>query len=258
MSQRRPRLTPRVVVVLLAFAIAAYLVSAFAGGWGGAGGLVPPVSSAAGPAAGPTAGPTAVPTAGPALPAVPSATTAETLAVLASIPVKGRAPKTGYDREGEFGNAWTDVDRNGCDTRNDVLARDLVATTLAGACRVVSGTLVDPYTATTIAFVRGETTSALVQIDHVVALSNAWQSGAQLLTREQRVALANDPRNLLAVDGAANSSKGDGDAATWLPANTGFRCDYVSRQVAVKAAYALWVTPAEHDAMLRVLGTCPA
>jgi hypothetical protein len=248
-SQRRPRLNPRVAVVLLVFAIGAYLVSAFVGG---AGESSPQVTSTPAPpvSAEPAPTPTAV--------AVPSATTAETLATLATIPVKGRAPATGYDREGGFGNAWTDVDRNGCDTRNDVLARDLVATTLAGACRVMSGTLADPYTGATIAFVRGENTSARVQIDHVVALSNAWQSGAQQLTREQRVALANDPRNLLAVDGAANSSKGDGDAATWLPANRAYRCSYVSRQVVVKAAYALWVTPAEHDAIVRVLDSCPA
>jgi hypothetical protein len=187
-------------------------------------------------------------------PGPPAASAA--LAELESIPVKGRAPKTGYDREGQFGTPWLDVDRNGCDTRNDILARDLTAPTLVGACRVSAGTLTDPYTGQTIPFLRGETTSALVQIDHVVALSNAWQSGAQQLSHEQRVQLANDPRNLLAVDGSANQSKGDRDAATWLPANIGFRCDYVERQVTVKHAYGLWVTAAERDAMLRVLSAC--
>jgi len=243
-SQRRPSLNPRVLLVLVVFAIGAYLVSAFVGATGGPG------------AAGPTSPPPTPPVATPV--AAPSATTSETLATLATLPVKGRAPKTGYDREAQFGSAWTDVDHNGCDTRNDVLARDLTATTLGGRCRVLSGVLADPYTGATIAFQRGESTSALVQIDHVVALSNAWQSGAQQLTRERRVAFANDPRNLLAVDGPANSAKGDGDAATWLPANTAFRCEYVSRQVAVKAAYSLWVTRAEHDAVVRVLETCPA
>ena len=135
--------------------------------------------------------------------------------------------------------------------------RDLVAAKLEGACRVVSGILADPYTGGSIAFVRGEQTSALVQIDHVVALSNAWQTGAAQISPERRVAFANDPLNLLAVDGATNSAKGDGDAATWLPPSTAYRCSYVSRQVAVKSAYSLWVTTAEHDAIARVLATCP-
>jgi len=188
--------------------------------------------------------------------AVPPAT-GTALELLATIPVKGRAPKTGYDRTGMFGSAWLDTDRNGCDTRNDVLARDLSDIVTAGSCRVTSGTLVSPYTTETIAFVRGNDTSALVQIDHLVALSNAWQTGAQQLSQEQRVSLANDPLNLLAVDGRSNAQKGDGDTATWLPANTGVRCAYVARQISVKAAYALWVTQAEADAMARVLETCP-
>jgi len=179
------------------------------------------------------------------------------LEVLATIPVKGKAPKTGYDRTGMFGSAWLDADHNGCDTRNDVLARDLTAIVTSGPCTITSGILVSPYTTATIDFVRGNDTSALVQIDHLVALSNAWQTGAQQLSQEQRIALANDPLNLLAVDGRSNSQKGDGDTATWLPANTGIRCGYVARQVSVKAAYGLWVTRAEADAMTRVLETCP-
>ena len=145
-----------------------------------------------------------------------SGTALEALALLA---VKGRAPKTGYERE-EFGQAWADVDRNGCDTRNDILRRDLTDTTLkqgTHGCMVLSGHLDDPYSATSIAFLRGEATSTAVQIDHVVALSDAWQKGAQQLTLERRTALANDPLNLLAVDGPLNAQKGDGDAATWLP-----------------------------------------
>lgn len=179
-------------------------------------------------------------------------------AVLETLPVKGRAPKTGYEREGRFGEAWIDVDGNGCDTRNDILVRDLVDVTMAGSCRVLSGTLSDPYTGATIAFVRGEATSPAVQIDHVVALSDAWQSGAQQLTQEERVAFANDPLNLYAVDGPANSQKGAGNAATWLPSNRAFRCEYAARQVSVKAAYGLWVTAPEKDALDRILDTCPS
>lgn len=178
------------------------------------------------------------------------------LEVLAALPVKGRAPKTGYDRD-QFGQRWLDIDRNGCDTRNDILARDLTATTKSGPCKVLTGVLADPFTATTIDFVRGQDTSADVQIDHVVALSDAWQKGAQQLTADQRATFANDPLNLLAVDGAANAQKGDGDAATWLPKNKAFRCTYVARQVSVKATYGLWVTQAEHDAIERILLTCP-
>jgi hypothetical protein len=177
--------------------------------------------------------------------------------VLGTLAVKGRAPQTGYERD-QFGPQWSDVDRNGCDTRNDVLARDLTGEALKPGtqdCVVVSGTLADPYTGQTIEFVRGDGSS--VDIDHVVALSDAWQTGAFGWDEARRTALANDPLNLLAVDYSANRQKGDADAATWLPANRGYRCAYVARQVAVKATYGLWVTQAEHDAIARVLETCP-
>jgi hypothetical protein len=181
------------------------------------------------------------------------------LKALEALSVKGRAPKTGYTRE-QFGPAWSDVDHNGCDTRNDVLKRDLTDETFkAGThdCIVLTGKLKDPYTATLIHFVRGEKTSTKVQIDHVVALSDAWQTGAQKISAEQRKQLANDPYNLLAVDGPANEQKSDGDAATWLPANTAFRCAYIARQIGVKQKYSLWVTPSEKTAMKSVLDTCP-
>jgi hypothetical protein len=178
------------------------------------------------------------------------------LAALEALPVKGRAPKTGYDRD-EFGSGWLDVDGNGCDTRNDMLRRDLENIVTSDGCTVTRGTLdPDPYTATTIDFVRGVATSSDVQIDHVVALSDAWQKGAQQLDANSRVLFANDPLNLLAVDGPTNQSKGDSDAATWLPPNAGFRCEYVATQIAVKAKYELWVTQAEKDAMARVLSDC--
>lgn len=179
--------------------------------------------------------------------------------VLETLPVKGRAPKTGYKRT-QFGRAWVDVDRNGCDTRNDILGRDLKDKKFkAGTndCKVMSGTLDDPYTGKTIHFKQGKKTSSKVQIDHVVALSNAWQTGAQKLGAEQREQMANDPYNLLAVDGRANQQKSDGDAATWLPKSKSYRCSYVSRQIGVKSKYDLWVTKAEKAAMQRVLVSCP-
>lgn len=176
---------------------------------------------------------------------------------LAALPVRGPASSSGYTRE-QFGQAWADVDRNGCDTRNDVLARDLTGVTFKPGthdCLVLSGTLADPYTGARLAFTRGAGSTA-VQIDHVVALSAAWRTGAQSWTPTRRQQFANDPANLLAVDGRANQEKGDGDAATWLPPQHGYRCVYVLRQVRVKAAYGLWVTPAERDAIGRQLDRC--
>jgi len=193
-------------------------------------------------------------------PSAPPVKAGSARTALASLAVKGRAPRTGYDRA-LFGQAWADVDRNGCDTRNDVLRRDLTEYSIkrgTHGCLVLSGTLGDPYTATTIAFVRGQATSAMVQIDHVVALSDAWQKGAQQWSTPRRTAYANDLLNLLAVDGLTNQRKSDGDAATWLPPNKPYRCSYAARQVAVKAKYGLWVTGAERDALVRILATCPS
>lgn len=174
---------------------------------------------------------------------------------LAALPTKGRAPKTGYKRS-QFGDGWARV--GGCDTRNVILRRDLVNAVLGDDnCKVQAGALSDPYTGQRIAFKRGANSSGAVQIDHVVALSNAWQTGAQQLSSEQRISLANDPLELLAVDGPANQQKGDGDAATWLPSNKPFRCQYIARQIAVKKKYSLWVTPPERTAMERILASCP-
>lgn len=176
------------------------------------------------------------------------------LNVLQKLIIKGRSPKTNYSRD-EFGSGWQNY--NGCDTRNIILNRDLVDVVFDSECNVLSGVLFDPYTAKTINFLRGSKTSSEVQIDHVVALGDAWQKGAQILTKDKRIELANDPLELLAVDGDANMEKSDGDAATWLPPNKSFRCQYVSRQIAVKYKYNLWVTQAEYNSMKNVLDKCP-
>ena len=174
---------------------------------------------------------------------------------LAALPTKGRAPKTGYKRS-QFGDGWAKA--GGCDTRIVILRRDLTNAVLGDDnCKVQAGALSDPYTGQRIAFKRGANSSGAVQIDHVVALSNAWQTGAQQLSSEQRISLANDPLELLAVDGPANQQKGDADAATWLPSNKPFRCQYIARQIAVKKKYSLWVTPPERTAMERILASCP-
>lgn len=186
---------------------------------------------------------------------VPATSSNQQLAsdALETLDIKGRAPKTGYTRA-MFGNGWR---KNGnCNTRDDILARDMTQLDIR-ECKVYGGVLDDPYTGKVINFVRGPGTSSLVQIDHVVALSNSWQTGSQYLDSTTRENLANDPLELLAVDGKANEDKSDGDAATWLPPNKSYRCRYVARQIAVKQKYSLWVTGAEHDAMQRVLSTCP-
>lgn len=185
-------------------------------------------------------------------------------AALQTLPIKGRAAETGYTRE-QFGAAWTDdnenkLGHNGCDTRNDILARDMTNKVYqdGGDCVLASGTLDDPYSGIPIHWTRGAETSAAVQIDHLVALSDAWQTGAQQLSVEQRINLANDPLNLLAADGPLNQQKSDSDAASWLPPNKAYRCSYVARQVSVKVKYGLYVTQAEHDAIAGVLASCPA
>ena len=176
-------------------------------------------------------------------------------AALDAIPVRDLDPDDGYTRE-RFGQAWADVDGNGCDTRDDVLARDLLDVRLGtDGCTVLAGALLDPYTGATIAFVRGPD-SADVQIDHLVALDDAWRTGAQGWPASRRLSFANDPANLLAVDGDANQDKGAGDASQRLPPQAGFASVYVVRQLRVKAAYGLWLTPDEHAAAERVLCGC--
>lgn len=192
-------------------------------------------------------------------PAPAQAADNEAAVVLETLAVKGRAPKTGYTRD-QFGPAWADVDRNGCDTRNDILKRDLYSIEFRSDspnCTVQSGILRDPFSGAAISFVRGVATSNEVQIDHIVPLSDAWQKGAQKLTADRRKEFANDPLNLLAVKGSLNSQKKDGDAATWLPPLKSYRCKYVARQIAVKAKYSLWVTAAEKTAMKTILAKCP-
>jgi hypothetical protein len=178
------------------------------------------------------------------------------LTAVDQLAIKGRGPMTGYDRS-RFGSAWVDVNRNGCDTRDDILRRDLrqrSARPGSGGCVIVSGTLADPYTGTTIRYVRGH---SRIDVDHVVALGDAWQMGAAHWPPAVRVSFANDPLNLLAVSASANRQKGDADTASWLPRSKRFRCSYVARQVAVKLKYRLAATSAERAAMRRVLDVCP-
>ncbi|WP_082096461.1 GmrSD restriction endonuclease domain-containing protein [Demequina gelatinilytica] len=180
--------------------------------------------------------------------------TGSALEAALALAVEAPASTDGYSRE-EFGPAWADVDHNGCDTRNDMLQLRLTAVALDGACIVLEGDLDDPYTGTVIHFERGGASE--IDIDHMVALSAAWQTGAGEWEPAKRVALANDPLNLEPVDAGENRAKGDDDAAEWLPPNRSYRCEYVARQVAVKTKYGLWVTADERDAIVDVLEGCP-
>ena len=187
-------------------------------------------------------------------PANTQAAPIDALVALNNLEVKGRAPKTGYARS-QFPH-WSDPDRNGCDARNDTLKRDLTDITYKVGtrdCKVIAGQLLDPFSNKVITF---STTKVVIDIDHVVALSNAWQTGAAYFDKNKRSQIANDPLNLLAVDSKLNRQKGDGDAATWLPPSKAFRCEYVARQVAVKAKYGLWVTQPEKVAIDKILSTC--
>ena len=168
---------------------------------------------------------------------------------LAALSVKGRAPKTGYSRA-QFGKGWKDTDHNGCDARNDVLARDFSNETTKNGCIVMSGTWTDPYSG--VAYLFTHRPSEL-DIDHIVALSDAWQKGAAQWTADKRKLFANDPLNLATTVASINRSKGDKDAASWLPPLKTFRCRYVARQIAVKRKYGVWVTAAEKTAMETVL-----
>lgn len=189
-----------------------------------------------------------------AFPANPAIADTSARSALESLVVKGKGPKTGYDRD-SFGPAWFDVDGNNCNTRDDMLKRDLQERQMEGSCRVIAGMLFpDPYTGSPIRYVRGR---SLVDIDHVVALGQAWESGAAQWLFPQRVRFANDPLNLLAVSASANRQKSDREAAAWLPANRGFRCAYIARQIAVKVKYRLSITQPEKEAMQRVLASCP-
>lgn len=188
-------------------------------------------------------------------PSPPPAQTQTSTTSLEGINITPTENRDSYRRDA-FGQRWADVDRNGCDTRNDILARDLtnVGYKPGSNCVVISGTLADPYTGVDITFAKQK--ANLVQIDHVVALAEAWESGAWAWDEAKRTEFANDPENLLAVDGSANQAKGAKDAANWLPANKTYRCTYVQKQVHIKQKYGLNVDQEEADAMADVLANC--
>ncbi|HNM83608.1 MAG TPA: HNH endonuclease family protein [Mycobacterium sp.] len=200
-------------------------------------------------------------TATSATPTAPAGAYAAARAELAALPVKGWDRTQDFKRY-RFGEAWSDdvnveFGHNGCNTRDDILRRDLADLVVRrGTCYAERGTLHDPYAGEVITFVRGPDTSDAVQIDHVVSLADAWYKGAREWDDQRRLDFANDPRNLLAVSPKANFDKAFRDAASWLPPNVAFRCEFVARQVEVKSAYGLWVSAKEKRAMSDVLDRC--
>lgn len=158
-----------------------------------------------------------------------------------------------YDRD-YFGTSWADVDDNDCRTRDDILSRDLRNIEKRDACTVIAGVLNDPYTGTRIVFAKAQADK--VQIDHIVALSLAWRSGAAAWPRGKLAAFANDPVNLQATQGRANMVKGDGGPSEWLPSNTAYRCTYVMRFVRAAFLYQLRISNADRNAARYVLQSC--
>jgi hypothetical protein len=231
----------------------------YAGGRGNA------PAAQSGPVATSAAPSSAVPAGTAATAPVPAGTldAAAAGSALAALAVAPKGGLAGYERNCGagagcvFGPAWSDVDHNGCDTRNDVLHRDLTAIQVRPGtheCVVVAGTLADPYTATTVAFAKAQ--ADRVQIDHVVPLAAAWTQGAATWTVARRTQFANDPGNLIATTSGPNESKGDATADQWVPPNAAFGCAYARVVVTVKQRYTLSVTPAEQAALRRLIATC--
>lgn len=213
--------------------------------------------SQAPPSIAPSGTPVVIPSATPLAGASDSAA-AKALALLPTIEtVNGYAPIS-YDRD-LFGQRWADVDRNGCDTRNDILARDLLNPVFkdgTGECKVLAGELLDPYDGSAVSFVSGQNTSVLVQIDHVVALAWAWHHGAYAWTDEQRTAFANDPLNLLASSQGTNQPKSASGPADWLPPVPELSCRYVERWVLIVDTYDLGIDAGNRAAAEHVLAGC--
>jgi len=263
-QSRRTTINPR---ILLLFIVLIAIVSGI--GYVSTGEDVPGSSASNGPPAQPA-------------PSPPALSSEAALALVAALPDAVYSDDGSYsgNRDELFGDAWSfDFDQNGCDARNDILARDLAATDIDPAsCRVFTGTLIDPYTGETIDFVRGQDTSAEVQIDHLLPLKAVYATGGAAWPAEKRMAIANDPLNLMAVKGSENSSKSDSLPSEWLPgfypdvsdrhdlgqrvvwddlpADTSLQCWYVDRLVPVFVAYDLGITPEDRAAMTKVLDTC--
>ena len=176
-----------------------------------------------------------------------------TLPQLLGLLVTAPEDRSGYDRD--LFRHWIDADGDGCDTRREVLIDEaVVAPTVGGGCSLTGGQWLSAYDGLIL------TDASQLQIDHVVALAEAWDSGASAWTPDRRMRFANDldvPWALIAVSGASNQSKSDHDPAEWLPPNPGDLCPFVSAWIAIKVRWQLSVDQLERDALTGLVGDCP-
>ncbi|MEU5630347.1 HNH endonuclease family protein [Streptomyces rishiriensis] len=186
------------------------------------------------------------PTASAALPTPVSGATARTY--LASLSVKTEN-RTGYSRD--LFPTWITISGT-CNTREYILKRDGTNVVTNSACTATSGSWYSPYDGATW------TAASDLDIDHLVPLAEAWDSGASAWTTAQRQAFANDVTRpqLLAVTDNVNQSKSDQDPAEWMPSLTSYRCTYVRAWVQVKYYYNLSVDSAEKSALTSYLAGC--
>jgi hypothetical protein len=150
---------------------------------------------------------------------------------------------------------WVDQDKDSCDTREEVLLQESISPAKRSAgCKITSGKWLSQYEKKTFTKPTG------LDIDHMVPLKEAWESGAHSWTATQRQAFANDlgfKGSLIAVSASTNRSKGDKDPSKWLPANKSFVCTYVVTWIQVKYRWSLTIDADEHSAIVNTLGSCP-
>lgn len=218
--------------------------------------VTPPVASESASAT-PVASEPVTPAETPVAPVEPApAASGTALEALETLTVAPFSSTSKYQRA-NFGETWEDIDSNGCETREDILKRDIPNATIKGKCDVRKGSFSDPYTGKTINFNADDGKGGGVDIDHIIPLSLGWKTGASEWDAAKRLKFANDPLNLMASDSGENRKKGDKDASAYLPPNKAFHCEYVARQVSVRVKYGTWITPAEKSAIYTVLQSCP-
>jgi hypothetical protein len=159
---------------------------------------------------------------------------------------------SGYDRS--LFKHWIDADGDSCNAREEVLIiESLEPVTLGAGCKVLTGRWLSNFDGVVI------TDSSKLDMDHMVPLKEAWDSGANTWSASRRQAFANDidlPEALIAVSASSNRSKSARDPAEWLPTNTSYRCQYVEDWMTVKVKWELSVDAKEFEALRSVSVGC--
>ena len=179
-------------------------------------------------------------------------TTTTTVASTSSLGLRVEAEHAGGYKRTLFAD-WYDADRDGCDTRQEVLIAESIIPAKIGAKCKVTGQWFSIYDGVTT------TNSSSFDIDHMVPLKEAWDSGAWNWNKDQRKKFANDldePFFLIAVTARSNRSKGERDPAEWMPTSAKYRCEYARIWVQIKRAWDLSVDPAENTFLTRTLASC--